>query len=60
MAELAETMDQGACPVKYAPAGDSTGIKVMSDRGDYDIYGTDCCFVSFVWWGSESNLLSLT
>ena len=32
MTELAETMDQGACPVEYTPAGDSTGVRVMADK----------------------------
>ncbi len=32
MAELAETMDQGAGPVEYTPAGDSTGVKAMVDQ----------------------------
>ena len=32
MTELAETMDQGAGPVEYTPAGDSTGVKVMADK----------------------------
>ncbi|MBW2661824.1 MAG: purine-binding chemotaxis protein CheW, partial [Deltaproteobacteria bacterium] len=32
MAELTETMDQAACPVKNNPTGISTGVKVMQDR----------------------------
>ncbi|WP_413885120.1 chemotaxis protein CheW [Candidatus Desulfatibia sp.] len=32
MAEVTETMDQGACPVEYTPAGDSTGVKAMADK----------------------------
>ena len=32
MSELAETMDQAACPVEYTPSGDSTGVKAMANR----------------------------
>ena len=32
MAELAETMDQAACPVEYTQLGDSTGTKVIAGR----------------------------
>ncbi len=32
MTELAETMDQAACPVEYSPEGNSTGVKAMTDR----------------------------
>ena len=32
MSELAETMDQAACPVEYTPPGDSIGVKVMTHR----------------------------
>ena len=32
MTELADTMDQAACPVEHNPAGDSTGVKNMHDR----------------------------
>ena len=32
MAELAETMDRGACPVEHTPAGDSTGVKAMAEK----------------------------
>ncbi len=32
MTELTETMNQGACPVEYTPAGDSTGVKAMADK----------------------------
>ncbi len=32
MTEHAEAMDQGAGPVEYTPAGDSTGVKTMGDK----------------------------
>ena len=32
MTELTETIDQTACPVEYAPEGNSTGVKAMEQR----------------------------
>ena len=32
MTELAQTMDQAACPVEDTPAGDSTGVKAMAEK----------------------------
>ncbi len=32
MSELTETMDQGACPVEYTPAGDSNGVRAVTGK----------------------------
>ncbi len=32
MSNLAETMDQAACPVDHTPAGDSTGVNAMVEK----------------------------